>query len=320
MKERYGQFILSWPVHSKQLKKEKKMKSLTWPLILLNLLMFIWVGNASSYTINDTTDVRSYAASSGTPFTWQGSQYHDVIGQPPFFEVFGINISGAFDALTFDLYTNFNDDGYYVIDFDDPAMDIHSYIADVAIEVNGDKYAVVMRDHETWTDGAEPADAEDYTIGLYSVTDSNWHASTYFFNDSYNPYSVFGGGYIVGATEYMPYVAIAEGSWVDNVVANTIAVDSGNVIEASSWLDDPDDPYLNGGDGPKYRWSFTIENVSSTLGLGAGDEIDIFWGGATCSNDAISGTTVIPEPTSLLLTGFGLIGLALIGRRKLRKK
>ena len=297
------------------------MKRLTWPLILLNLLMFIWVGNAFSYTINDTTDVVSYYAGSGSRYLWDGSYEHDVIGDPPIFDVWGINLIYSSGNLTLDLFTNFDSDGYYKI----PGWDIYSFIADVAIDVNpgdndGYEYGVVMRDHQTWTVGADPGN--DYTIGLYEV--DSWHASSHFYNSTYNPYAIFGGGYMVGEDEHIPHVAIAGGSLVAGVTASTIDVD----YDFGDLPDGPDgeviSPVSLGGDGysaPKFKWSFTINDISTTLGIGVGDDIDLLWGGASCSNDAIAGrATVIPEPATLVLTGFGLIGLVVMWRSKSRRR
>jgi len=280
--------------------------------------MFIWVGNAFSYTINDTTDVVPYTAYNGARY---GSGTSDVIGSPPIFDVWGINLSYLSGNLTLDLFTNFNDDGYYKI----PGWDIYAFVGDVAIDVNpgdedGYEYGVVMRDHQTWTVGASPGNT--HTIGLYQV--NSWHASSHFFNSTYNPYAIFGGGYMVGEDEHIPHVAIANGSRVADVAASTIAVDyaagglppgpAGSVISPTSL----------GGDGytaPKYKWSFTINNISTNLGLEFGDDIGLLWGGATCSNDAITGrAAVIPEPATLVLTGFGLIGLVVMWRSKSRRR
>jgi hypothetical protein len=270
----------------------------------------------------------SYYAMTGNQYAWHGSTTHDVIGDPPIFNVWGIDVTDSSGDLTFDLYTNFNHDGYYEI----PGWHIHAFVADFAIDVNpaagdGYEYAVVMRDHGSWTVGADPGNA--YTIGLYEV--DSWHSSSHFFNSSvdYNKYAIFGGGYMAGGLEQTPSVAISSAIDHDNnniykvadVVVDTPLTDVG-----SGYVITPVD-FGDGVSGPKYRWSFTINDFNTTLGLGADDEFGVFWGGATCANDTIIGTASsasTPEPTTLLLTGFGLMGLAVIGiskhKRRLRGK
>jgi len=274
----------------------------------------------------------SYAAYNGNPYLWDGSYEHDVIGDPPIFDVWGADLSYSSGNLTIDLFTNFNDDGYYKI----PGWDIYSFVADLAINVNPAAaataddvgpaavasygYGIVMRDHETWTVGASPGN--DFTVGLYEV--DSWHTSSYFYNSTHNSNAVFGGMYEEGGQEYAPPVAIATGTRVADVVASTIAVD----YAAGGLPVGPDGEVISptslGGDGysaPRYKWSFTINDISTTLGLEVGDDIDLIWGGATCSNDLLLGNAaVIPEPTTLVLTGFGLIGLVVMWRSKSRRR
>ena len=62
---------------------------------------------------------------------------------------------------------------------------------------------------------------------------------------------------------------------------------------------------------------YTIDMAS--LGVISGGEIGLKWG-ATCANDAIEGGMSVPEPTTMLLFGTGLLAFAGLGRKRLLKK
>jgi hypothetical protein len=56
----------------------------------------------------------------------------------------------------------------------------------------------------------------------------------------------------------------------------------------------------------------TLLNVN---GGGDWNNLSLFWGTGICSNDGIAGTVAVSEPASILLFGFGLIGVVIFRRR-----
>ena len=78
-----------------------------------------------------------------------------------------------------------------------------------------------------------------------------------------------------------------------STLLSSITVDSFFDQSSSSWI-----------------YSFDINNIDGNIS----ETYNIFFGTAECGNDVIIGT--IPEPTTMVLFGFGLLGFSALGRRK----
>lgn len=69
-------------------------------------------------------------------------------------------------------------------------------------------------------------------------------------------------------------------------------------------------------DGAYYSFLIDIGGLNWEL-----SDLGFHWAAATCANDVIEGSAApVPEPTTMLLLGTGLIGLAGYGRKKFKKK
>lgn len=237
------------------------MKKLFLVVFTILMLFVSKTGFCAIYDIIDTTKVpRS-----------DGGGLVDVIGNPAYFDIYGIDYSQSGPDLNFSIYTNFPENGVAVCTW-------HTLPAHFAISKNNDgnyDYGLVLSAFDP--DGRTKGD-------LYNVSDW-WYAS------HYKP----SGGYVYGVSE----VTIKDG----------YVIESGNIV---TW--NPSDK-----DG-LFRIDFTL-NAASILPDPGEYDIGIRWS-PNCANDLIKGevhvSNPVPEPTTMILLGSGLFGLASIGMRKKR--
>ncbi|MFA5156287.1 MAG: PEP-CTERM sorting domain-containing protein [Candidatus Omnitrophota bacterium] len=235
-------------------------------IILLAFIGFLALSNmAFAYTINDLID---------NPTNWQNGPV-DRVGDAVF-ELYGINVFRSGNNLTFDIYTNYPNDGNYPTDETVTVGSWKTFPGDLAIDADSDgiyEYGLAVTSHDGLIAGS-----------LYNV--NNWFLS--------NHYAVAGLTYNTNQI-----VTIASGS----LLANSSSV-------ARYWNDLTHDRF-NGIPDFVIRAQFDITGSN-----GFNDSaFNVHYATATCANDYVKGS-VTPEPASISLLGIGLLGLLGIRRKK----
>jgi hypothetical protein len=160
-----------------------------------------------------------------------------------------------------------------------------------------------------------------YTVGSWATfagdlaIDAN-NDGTYEYGFALTTHDVFSAGSLYKVTSWKMSNDYAPASGYIYNQGRIVAIGVGEPVPVGSgevpiwgWID-------LAGTGPDWRIDVTL---NPGLFSGLGGEIGLYWAAATCANDYVEGTAPVPEPATMLLVGFGLIGLAGYGRRKFKR-
>jgi hypothetical protein len=273
--------------------------------------MFVWASNAFSipiytYTITDNILAQKGHSRSSSTGGWVDT-IPDITNSEFDITEIVVTYNPGGNSLAFDLYTNYNNEGYE-----------HTYFADLALDLNKDgvyEYAIVFSSHIGRTN--EQRSSSGVGTGVYSIQ-SGYKEDYHYYNPTYSVTPAYTKGWNTSSYFY-------EGESLGNyyygekwdrdapklpiVAVGGSPTRLGNIVSS---LDGPASDY------PLYHWNIGID---SSLICYTGGSMDIFWAGATCANDVIYGKVPpISEPGTLLLLGTGLIGIAGYGKIRLRRR
>jgi len=273
---------------------------------------------AGSILINDDPTIGSYTQGEqwssgqtvgGTYFgsgNFTGYGHSDAVGDQ--FATRKIEITTTPGFTTINIWTNNQPGGWRV-----PENGANWGVADIALNLNSStagytayttnhfgliqssyETAIIMQDYLTGT----PGQSGSGVISLVQV--GTWETSW----DKVNP----SGGLIYnGAYKGSEQPVDAKKQPAETKVQNYTNVLAEGTI---SWE-------LDGLQGPGGFLEYVI-TISLPTVPGLDTSYEAFWGTSLCANDPVHAT--VPLPASILLLGSGLLGLVMLGRRKLIKR
>ena len=283
-------------------------------LLLAAILAFVACFPApasATQQLDDNTLIQEFEYGGDAP---KNLGWKDVAGKPAYFQTTHIDVSLGTNRenVTFVLYTNMNSGGYSLY-----------RPADLAIDLNQDgtfETAISLYKGNLWSYAHNTDVAHQYEVGRV-YNDVTWLAPEYFYNGkiSTGPVSSYGAyatPIVTSSPNISTIVWMASGTEAVGYTSQ-YAWDTEN----NTWYDKWSGNLVT----TKYKITITllgINAIASENGEKPWDEFDLFWGTATCSNDAITGRLkrieMVPIPSTVWLMASGLVGLAGLRRRSKR--